>query len=69
VEVEDKERQEYLPPPGFERNTLFLDEMRHFVQVARGEAEPLCTLEDGIEALKVAGAALESAASGRVAVV
>jgi predicted dehydrogenase len=40
--------QAYLPPAGFERNTLFLDEMRHFLAVARGEVEPRCTLQDGI---------------------
>ena len=27
-----------LPPEGFERNWLFLEEMRHFLAVARGEA-------------------------------
>ncbi len=37
-----------LPPEGFDRNDLFLDEMRHFIRVARGEEEPICTLEDGI---------------------
>ena len=35
-------------PPDFERNTLFLDQMRHFLAVARGETPPVCTLEDGI---------------------
>jgi predicted dehydrogenase len=50
------------PPEGFDRNWLFLDEMRHFVAVARGEAQPLCTVEDGIRALEIATQALESAA-------
>lgn len=53
-----------MPPDGFERNWLFLDEMRHFLAVARGEAEPFCTLEDGIRALEIAIAARQSAEAG-----
>jgi predicted dehydrogenase len=53
-------------PAGFERNHLFLAEMRHFIQVARGEAESLCTLEDGIQALKLADAAKASAREGKL---
>ncbi len=45
---------EHFPaPPGFERNHLFLAEMRHFLEVARGEAQPLCSLDDGVAALRV----------------
>jgi predicted dehydrogenase len=44
----------FLPPQGFERNTMFLDEMRHFLNVASGREEPICTLEDGIRALELA---------------
>lgn len=54
-----------LPPPGFERNWLFLDEMRSFIAVARGEASPACTLEDGIAALEIAVRARESAEDGQ----
>ncbi len=53
-------------PPGFERNHLFLDEMRHFLAVARGEAAPLCTLQDGVQALRVALAARQSALERRL---
>jgi predicted dehydrogenase len=45
----------------FERNDLFLAEMRHFLEVARGEVEPACSLEDGIAALRLALAAQQSA--------
>jgi predicted dehydrogenase len=55
----------YSPPPGFERNTLFLDQMRHFLAVARGEETPLCTLKDGIQTLRLALAAHLSGAQGR----
>lgn len=55
----------FSPPEGFERNTMFVDEMKHFLSVARGEDEPACTLEDGRRALQIALAAHESAAGGR----
>jgi predicted dehydrogenase len=52
--------QTFSPPESFERNTMFIEEMRHFIQVVRGESEPLCTLEDGIYALRLALSALRS---------
>jgi predicted dehydrogenase len=55
----------YPAPAGFERNTLFLDQMRHFLAVARGEVEPLCTLEDGLQALRLALAAAQSQSQGQ----
>ncbi len=53
--------QTFSPPEGFERNAMFLDEIRHFIAAARGEVEPLCTLEDGKLALQLALAAIRSA--------
>ncbi|OGC10910.1 hypothetical protein A3J90_06610 [candidate division WOR-1 bacterium RIFOXYC2_FULL_37_10] len=41
-------------PKYFERNSLFIDEMRHFLSVIRRETEPICTLDDGINALEIA---------------
>lgn len=43
----------FPPKEGFERNWLFLDEMRRFIDVTAGRAEPSCTLDDGIAALKM----------------
>ena len=48
-------------PEGFERNTMFLEEMRHFASVVRGEVKPRATLEDGRRALELAMEALASA--------
>jgi predicted dehydrogenase len=52
--------QDFPPPEGFERNSMFLDELRHFLNVLQGDAEPVCTLVDGIQALKLALAAHQS---------
>jgi predicted dehydrogenase len=49
--------QTFAAPEGFERNQLFIEEARHFLEVARGEVEPLCSLHDGIRALELALAA------------
>lgn len=42
-----------LPPAGFERNHMFVDEMGHFLACVRGEATSRCTLSDGLAALMV----------------
>ena len=46
-------RQQYAPPEGFERNDMFLAEMKHFIDVAAGSAEPVCSLEDGIRVQEI----------------
>jgi predicted dehydrogenase len=63
---EGRVRDVHFPPPGFERNSLFVDELRHFCACLRGEERPLCTLTDGERALTVALAALASAEEGRL---
>jgi predicted dehydrogenase len=52
-------------PNGFERNTMFLEEIRHFLKCLNGEALPICSIDDGIKSLKIALAAKRSAAEGR----
>ena len=56
--------ESFSPPEGFERNQLFLAQTRHFIEIVRGEAEPVCRLEDGIAALRLALAAYESQKTG-----
>jgi predicted dehydrogenase len=60
------ETETFLPPDGFERNQLFLAQTRHFIDVVRGESEPVCTLADGIMALRLARAAYASQRSGSI---
>jgi len=57
--------QEFPAPAGFERNDLFLAQMRHFIEVVSGRADPLSTLADGRRALELALAAHTSALEGR----
>jgi predicted dehydrogenase len=58
--------QVFPAPPGFERNSMFLDEMRNFIDSIHGKAEPASTLEDEIYALKLALAAMRSGREMRV---
>ncbi len=62
------ERQDWAEqeaPEGFERNSMFLEEMRHFRQIVREQAEPACTLQDGLAALQIALVARQAADQGR----
>jgi predicted dehydrogenase len=49
--------EEFTPPKGFVRNDMFVEQMRHFIAVVRRETMPICTLEDGWQALNMALAA------------
>lgn len=61
-----KEWEIYTQPSKFERNSLFLDEMSHFIRVVTYGEKPLCTLEDGIMTLRTALAALKSSCDGQL---
>jgi predicted dehydrogenase len=53
-DVHSKEWRELGGVKGFERNAMYLDEMKHFIEVVEGRVEPLCSLEDGVQALRIA---------------
>lgn len=63
--AETREWETIPPPAGFERNTMFLAEMRHFLECVEGKVEPRVTLTDGVRALQIALAAKRAAAEGR----
>jgi predicted dehydrogenase len=47
--------------PGLsERNDLFVSEARHFLDVVSGDREPVCTLADGIEVVRLCAATEQS---------
>jgi len=60
----EKQWVEKAPPADFERNKLFLAEMAHFIRVVKNEEAPLCSLADGITALKLTMAVHTSAKRG-----
>lgn len=51
------EEQVFDHPASFERNTLFVDHMKHFLNRIKNGGDPAVGLEDGISVLKVALAA------------
>ena len=56
----------FSPPEGFERNQLFIAQTKHFIEIVRGKAEPVCNLNDGVKALKMALATYESQKMGSI---
>ncbi|MCL4531089.1 MAG: Gfo/Idh/MocA family oxidoreductase [Chloroflexi bacterium] len=56
----------YEPPAGFERNVMFIEEMKHFIAVVQKKESPVCALEDGKRALQMALAAHQSAESQKL---
>jgi predicted dehydrogenase len=63
AQVETREVAE--APAGFERNDMFVAEMRHFLDVLAGRSAPAPTLADGIRSLTLGLGILESARLGR----
>ena len=51
---------------GFQRNQLFLDELKHFLACVRGEEDPIVTLRDAAQSLRMALTARQSLATGQV---
>ncbi len=66
VDAESGVDDSFYPPEGFERNWLFLSEMRHFMDVIDGRSEPVCTLEDGLRAQQIALAVHRASAERRM---
>jgi predicted dehydrogenase len=56
----------YSAPLGLERNMVSLEERRHFLAAIRREEDPLCALEDGIPASRLAVGALAPSQDGRL---
>ena len=64
--AEKKDWEVYPLAAGWERNVMFMEQMRHFVSVVRGESEPSCSLEDGVRVQKLVQAIRDSNSTGRV---
>jgi len=66
-DIETETWEEFPLRAEFERNDLFISEMKHFVAVASGQFMPICSLEDGIKAQEIVQGAKLSAQSGQLA--
>jgi predicted dehydrogenase len=62
---EQKDWQISNLPPDWERNTMFLEEMSHFLKVVSGDMQPLCTLEEGVRVQRLIQAIHDSNKSGK----
>lgn len=51
---------------GFERSSLFLDELRHFLDCLKGDCQPIVSLDEAEVSLRIALAAKTSLESGAV---
>jgi len=47
-------------PQNYDRNQMFMDEMRHFLDVCNGAVQPICSFKDGKKALQIAWGILQS---------
>jgi predicted dehydrogenase len=54
----------FNPELGLERNEMFLNEMRHFINVIEGNTQPLCSLQDGIFVQRMAENIYKSSKKG-----
>jgi predicted dehydrogenase len=51
-------------PVGYTRNDMFLSEMKHFLEVIKGE-DPFCTLHEGLQVQQIIQAIYQSAETGK----
>ncbi len=61
----EPQTQSFALPTDFERNDMFLAEMRHFIEMIQGGHDPRCSLEEGIYSLKLIMAAKRSSQTGK----
>jgi predicted dehydrogenase len=64
--AEKNDWEVYPLAAGWERNVMFMDEMKHFIAVACGEVESSCPLEGGIRVQQLIEAIHQSRDSGRI---
>jgi predicted dehydrogenase len=58
--------ESYEVPDNFDRNDMFMAEMKHFLEIIKGKAQPMCSLNDGCKALELALAAHQSSRKGQL---
>jgi predicted dehydrogenase len=66
--ADEKRWLTFKPPVTFNRNDMFLAEMRHFLAVIQNNEQPVCSFSDGIRIQQIIMAAYQSAENGQIAV-
>ena len=64
--VEKKDWDVFPLSEDWERNAMFMEQTKHFVDVVSGDAEPSCTLDDGIRVMKFISAVHKSQKTGQL---
>jgi predicted dehydrogenase len=64
--AEKKDWDVYPLATEWERNVMFMEQMKHFIAVVHGETQPSCSLEDGIRVQQLVHAIHESNVTQRV---
>ncbi|ONH56705.1 Predicted dehydrogenase [Pseudomonas cedrina] len=66
LHTDRNQRQVLFESPDYDRNNMYLDQLRHFAIVAAGLAAPAIGLKDGLAALRLIEAMKMSASTGQV---
>lgn len=61
----EQTQQTILPPSGFERNVMYMDQIAHFADCIREQKQPICNLNDGIQTLKIVTTLKKASKEGR----
>jgi len=61
-----KQHWESFEFPDFQRNDMFLDELRHYIACLEGKEKPVVDINEGLRSLRIALAAKRSLNSGKV---
>ena len=64
--TEKKDWDVFPLPEGWERNAMFQEQTKPCIDVVKGSAEPSCTLEDGVQVMKIITTVHESQKTGRL---
>lgn len=63
---EKKDWAQYPLSTSWERNVMFMEQIKHFADVVKGNVNPSCTLEDGLRVQKLVEAIHKSQATKRL---
>ena len=64
--TEKKDWDVYPLPAEWERNVMFQEQTRHFIDIVKGKTESSCTLEDGVQVMKIITSVHESQKTGKL---